>query len=170
MRMPRALDKGTCKRIDKIHFKDYAMVNDVYEIETDLLRGSVDYTAIMPTLREIGYDGWGYPGSFPFSETFRVKFEKATLVFDHNGFMVYPENDGEGFTPELEAAYVAEADTGINITSLGEYFNELNYFIDMLSKGEKPVRATLQEAVDSVRLVWKEIELCGGKTKKQIMM
>ncbi len=58
--------KGLGKRIDKIHFKDYAMVNDVYEVETDLLRGDVDYRAVMLALREIEYDGWVTAEVFPY--------------------------------------------------------------------------------------------------------
>ncbi len=108
-------------------------------------------------------DGWGYPGSFPFSETFRAKFEKATLVCNENGLTVYPE-EGEAFSPEFGGEMNIDMDMGINITSLGEYFNELDYFTDKLTKGETPDRATLTEAIQSVRLVWKEIELCGGKT------
>lgn len=41
---------------------------------------------------------WDYPASFPFSATFRVKLEKATITNDANGLTVYP-NDGDAFHP-----------------------------------------------------------------------
>ncbi len=107
-------------------------------------------------------DGWGYPACFRFSESYCAKFEKATVIWDKDGVTVFSE-EGKEFKPEIQAAYAASADLGINITSLGEYFNELNYFVTMLEKGEKPTMATLSDSVESMRLVWKEIEQCGGR-------
>ncbi len=75
--------RGVGKRIDKVHFKDYFMVNDVYEVETDLLRGSVDYTAIMPALREIGYDGWVTAEVFPYKVGNDIMLQHTALAMDY---------------------------------------------------------------------------------------
>ncbi len=107
-------------------------------------------------------DGWDFPSSFPFSESFRVKLEKATIVLNHEGFHIYTD-DGETITPEFEAECAAELDVGINVSTLGEYFNELKYFTETLIAGKRPDRAPLIDGINAVRLVWREIEAAGGK-------
>ncbi len=64
--LPEHWIRGLGKRIDKVHFKDYFMVNDVYEVECDLLRGSVDYPTVMDAFAEIGYEGWVTAEVFPY--------------------------------------------------------------------------------------------------------
>ncbi len=46
------------KRIKKVHFKDFD--RDIGNLSgfVDLLKGHVDYTAVMQAFKEIGYDGW----------------------------------------------------------------------------------------------------------------
>lgn len=109
--------------------------------------------------------GWNYPASFPFTAEYRVKFEKATVVLKGGVLTVYP-NEGEPFTPELPQEYQGDNDIGGNISSLGGYYNELKYFIEGI-KGEHPLTvATVEEAVKSVRLVKREIEIAGGLIAK----
>lgn len=44
---------------------------------------------------------WDYPSGFPFSQTFRVKLEKAAVVLDETGLLtVYPQ-EGGSWIPEL---------------------------------------------------------------------
>ena len=104
---------------------------------------------------------WDYPASFPFSATFRVKLEKATITNDANGLTVYP-NDGDAFHPELAAPYAGDNRIGGNISSLGGYYNELKYFVEGLQGKNDLSVAPLEEAIASVRLVKKEIEAAGG--------
>ena len=104
---------------------------------------------------------WDYPASFPFSATFRVKLEKATITNDANGLTVYP-NDGDAFHPELAAQYTGDNRIGGNISSLGGYYNELKYFVEGLQGKNDLSVAPLEEAIASVRLVKKEIEAAGG--------
>lgn len=106
-------------------------------------------------------DGWDFHESFPFSETFRVKFEKATVTFNHEGITVYTE-DGQTIKPDLKPEFDSNLDVGINVSDLGEYFNELKYFTETLNAGKVPDVAPLEEGIKSVRLIWKEIEMCGG--------
>lgn len=95
---------------------------------------------------------WNYPKDFPFSMAYRVKFEKATVCFDTslNTFIVYP-NDGEPFTPEIEKRFEGMAGSG-NISSLGGYYNELEYFINMLENPDLDNIASLSEGARSVEL------------------
>lgn len=106
---------------------------------------------------------WDYPDTFPFSATFRAKFEKATVVFDQNGLNVY--TDEGKIQPELNKALDRDEDMGINISNLGPYYDELKYFTDHLISGEPLEIAPLSEAVASLRLDWKEISLAGGAKK-----
>lgn len=114
--------------------------------------------------RQVGISveaGWDFPATLPFSATFRVKFEKATAVLAGGALTVYPES-GEPFSPALKEAYQGENNLGGNISSLGGYYNELQYFVEGL-KGEHPLEiATVEEALASVRLALREIEAAGG--------
>jgi len=107
---------------------------------------------------------WDYPADFPFTATFRVKFEKATVVNDANGLAVYL-NDGGIEKPEIKPAFVGDNNIGGNVSSLGGYYNELKYFVDKLTNGEELTAAPLCEGVKSVELVLKEIESVGGAQK-----
>ena len=109
--------------------------------------------------------GWNYPATYPFNAGYRVKFEKAAVVFDAGVVTVYP-NEGEPFHPEMGEEFKGDNDIGGNISSLGGYYNELKYFVEGL-KGEHPLEvATVDEAIKSVKLVKKEIEVAGGLWRK----
>lgn len=108
--------------------------------------------------------GWQYDADFPFDAGYRVKFEKATIVLKDGKITVYNENGGSE-TPQLKKDYDVQEDMGFNVSDLGGYYNELKYFAEYLLKNQPIAQATLQDAVDSARMVWKEIELCGGTRK-----
>ena len=108
--------------------------------------------------------GWDYPASFPFTATYRVKFEKATVI--HNGgITVYP-NEGEPFQPKMEEEFQGDNDIGGNVSSLGGYYNELKYFVEGLQGKNDLSVATVSEAIKSIQLVLKEVEAAGGLVKK----
>lgn len=108
---------------------------------------------------------WDYPQSFPFNAAFRVKFEKAVAVLDGGVLTVYPE-EGEAFHPELPEEFKGDNDIGGNISSLGGYYNELKYFVEGL-KGEHDLAiAPVSEAIKSIQLVLKEVEIAGGLVAK----
>lgn len=109
--------------------------------------------------------GWDYPAAFPFTATYRVKFEKATVVLDHKGLFVYP-NEGEPYQPELAAEFTMENDIGGNVSSLGGYYNELKYFVEGLQGKHGLDVAPLAEAIRSVQLCKKEVEIAGGLVRK----
>ena len=44
-------------------------------------------------------------------------------------------------------------DTGINITNVDGYSEEIKYFISCVEKGEKPCRVTPQSSQESIKLV-----------------
>ncbi len=104
---------------------------------------------------------WDYPDAFPFDASFRVKFEKATVVLDNTGLNIYTA-DGGSEKVELTASFEGDNEIGGNISNLGGYYNELKYFVDKLNANEKPDIAPLCEGVKSVELVLDEIKFVGG--------
>lgn len=105
--------------------------------------------------------GWDFPPTFPFTAEFRVKLEKATVLLRQGVLTVYP-NEGGSFSPMLEDGFSGSSDLGGNISDLGGYYNELRYFVEGLQGKNDLSRATLQEAISSVRLAWREVEAAGG--------
>ena len=75
--------KALGNRIDKIHFKDYAMVEGVYEVECDLLRGDVDYIAVMKALKDINYKGWVTAEVFPYRLGNDVMLKHTAIAMDY---------------------------------------------------------------------------------------
>lgn len=106
---------------------------------------------------------WDFPESFPFTMAYRVKFEKATAVYDStaNPTLVVYKQDGK-LIPELQKEFEQDEDMGLNVSSLGAYYNELKYFTDILQNDGHSDIAPLSEAIGSVKLAWKEIESAGG--------
>ena len=49
-----------------------------------------------------------------------------------------------------------------NVSDLGGYFNELQYFTDCLKSGTKPEIATLEEAREAVAMALKEVAIAEG--------
>lgn len=95
---------------------------------------------------------WNYPADYRFSMYYNVKFEKATVVYDSgtNEFVVYLAEGGK-FTPEIEDRFVGSAGSG-NISSLGGYYNELLYFVNLQENPEMEQIASMKEGARSVEL------------------
>lgn len=107
---------------------------------------------------------WDYPSSFPFCMEYRIKFEKATAVFNSSvnpSLVVYLQSGGS-IVPELEKEFEYENNLGGNVSSLGGYYNELKYFYQKILESKPIEIAPLSEGVKSVLLVLKEIKIAGG--------
>lgn len=99
---------------------------------------------------------WNYPAKLPFAATFLVRLEKAAVVLDGEGVLtVYPD-DGDKFVPKLGPK--ENMDLGINVSDLGPYLKEIRYFVENIRTGNQEGIASLSEAVESCRLVWKELQ------------
>lgn len=103
--------------------------------------------------------GWDLPANYPFEMAYSAVFERAAVEFSsRRGLTVYPE-DGEPYSPEIRRqSAVSESEQGGNISSLGGYYNELEYFISCIAEGRQPEKATLADAAASVRFVLKELQ------------
>jgi predicted dehydrogenase len=99
---------------------------------------------------------WDMPGSYPFSATFRVVFEKAVVENAGGKFMLYDDNGATEIKIDKKEL-VGEEYKGGNISDLGAYYNELVYFCDKANKGEKIEKATLADGVSSLEFLIKEL-------------
>ncbi len=97
---------------------------------------------------------WNFPGNYPFQANFRVKFEKAVVELSAAGFKCYTDNGCEDMVVEKKELSV---EGGGNISDLGGYYNELQYFTDCLKADKKPEKAGLADAVNSVKFVREEM-------------
>jgi len=111
---------------------------------------------------------WNYPSDFPFKMEYRVKFEKATVVYDSNAkptLMVYLD-EGGSISPKMDKKHDKTNDIGGNVSSLGGYYKEIKYFVDCVKEDKVNEIAPLSEGVKSVKLALKEIKSAGGVVKK----
>ena len=108
--------------------------------------------------------GWDYHDYFPFAMKFRVKMEKATVVYDEKGLNVY--QDGcESFAPDIAVEATGTNTAGINVQGIAGYYNEIKDFIECIENDTMPKIAPLSEAVKSLEVALKEIESAGGLVK-----
>ncbi len=105
---------------------------------------------------------WDLPANYPFDMCFRVKFEKATAVYEKGVLTLYLE-DGTSKILNLQEETPLEENPEINVSNVGAYEREICEFVNYVKGVEGARTASLTEAVNSARLVWKEIELAGGK-------
>lgn len=148
-----------------IHDVDYALsvfgkpnkiwsVKNALGTENDYVNTIMQYDGFVVSIEGT----WALPESYPFTASFRVVFEKATVENGGGKFMKYSGSDAEEIKlekPEMTANY-----KGGNISSLGGYFNELLYFCTRAAAGKKIEKATLADAVASLEFVLDE--LCGA--------
>ena len=99
---------------------------------------------------------WALPGSYPFTATFRVVFEKAT-VENAGGKLVCYTDEGATEIKIEKAELVGDGYKGGNVSDLGGYYNELLYFTDKAKKGERIERATLADAASSLDFLLREL-------------
>lgn len=118
-----------------------------------------DYVATLMQYEDftVSLEGtWALPQSYPFTATFRVVFEKATLENAGGKLMCYEDSGAHEIKIE-KAEVLGEGYSGGNVSDLGGYFNELVYFTDKASKGEKIEKATLADAAASLDFVLEEL-------------
>jgi len=105
--------------------------------------------------------GWNSPSTWEFQMAFRAVFERATVDYDSRSRPTLSiTREGEETQPlPFGATPLDQSASGLgNITDLGGYRNELGYFIDCLERGESPLIATPEQAMESLRIVLAEIQ------------
>ncbi len=105
--------------------------------------------------------GWNYPVKWGFQMAFQAVFENGAVEYDSGAKPTLTVTIGDGAKEPLPfqqpGAGESQAGTG-NLSSLGGYFNELNYFIGCLESGKKVEIATGRQAAESVRTVLAEMK------------
>ena len=124
-------------------------------------RGSWDYIFTNYRYRNAAVSaegGWNLPPGFPFEMNFRAVFDKGTLGYSslHTPMTLYRQS-GKNVPIKVPQPKVKAAAGGGNISALGGYFNEIQYLVNCLNRGRKPVMATAADARDSLALVLKEM-------------
>lgn len=101
--------------------------------------------------------GWNLPSSAPFKHAFRAIFERGMAMMDAGPLTIY-EDGKEPVIPEFPKM---NASGGGNISDLGGYFHELNYFVNKLSDGQPfevvtpaSSRASLATTLEEIRQVF----------------
>ena len=94
------------------------------------------------------------PEGFPFTNSILVVCEKGSVVFDLNSehsLIVRPAGQPEEY-PEVPQPVAQSAQAGGNVSSLGGYYNEIEYFLNCLKNDRQPEIITPEEAAFAVRL------------------
>ena len=111
--------------------------------------------------------GFNYPAKWGLQMAFQAVFEKAVLDFDstnEKGLMIC-QGDEKPVQMEVPKPDTGSSQSGEgNVSELGGYFNELQYFTNCLKSGKKPEIATLKEAREAVAMALKEVAIAEGKT------
>lgn len=98
---------------------------------------------------------WALPGTYPFTATFRVVFEKGVVENQGGKFLCYTDEGVEEI--KIEKVQLEGGVSGGNVSDLGGYYNELVYFCDKAAKGEAVAEATVKDAVASLDFLLREL-------------
>jgi predicted dehydrogenase len=114
-----------------------------------------------PDLAVCAEGGWNYPSQWGFRMAFQALFEKACIDFDSTKSptlsIAKAHKAPEPMPFVVPGAGVSATGEG-NISSLGGYLNELQYFVGSVATGIAPTEATLFDARASLAVVLSEIE------------
>jgi predicted dehydrogenase len=99
--------------------------------------------------------GWDFPGKFPFKMAFRAVFERGAALFDGSPLTIYEEGK-KPFQPEIETITAKGAEGG-NISDMGGYYREIQYFVNALETDSPLSLATPESSRLSLATVLDEI-------------
>ena len=113
--------------------------------------------------------GWVRSQEYGFNMSYRALFEQGTLEYHsaNTPTLTLYRRDGTTETPDIPAPELpeAQADAGGNISDLGGYFNECQYFVQCLDRGEEPSLVTVEDALGTIALIQKEVKSATKKLK-----
>jgi predicted dehydrogenase len=102
--------------------------------------------------------GWDLPAKFPFNMAFRAIFEKGIVEFglQPQPRMLLYQGDSEPVPVDIPQPKVSNVQAGGNISSLGGYFNEIQYLLECISEDKEPAVVTPQDARTSLQIILAE--------------
>jgi len=127
-------------------------------VKTKIGYSHVYATYDYPDKAVIALGGWDLPPQYPFNMSFRVNFEKGVVEFDSGrspSIQVY-EGRKKPYEPRIDKPTTKSGASGGNISDLGGYFNEINYFLDCIEEGKSPKVVTPKDARNSLAVVLAE--------------
>ncbi|MBS1722155.1 MAG: Gfo/Idh/MocA family oxidoreductase [Armatimonadetes bacterium] len=105
--------------------------------------------------------GWNLPTKTPFKMAFRAIFERGAAIMDGGPMTIYVDG-GEPIVPEFKKM---EAAGGGNISDLGGYYHEIDYFLSCLEEGKPLETVTPQSSRQSLATTLAEIEMIKAQGK-----
>ena len=99
----------------------------------------------------------GWTDNDPFEMTFRAVFPRGTLLYSSRVEPLTLHRAGK--KPQrvkVPSPKVGKVSGGGNISDLGGYFNELQYFVNCLKKNKAPDAVTIEDARDTLALLFRE--------------
>ncbi len=112
--------------------------------------------------------GWNYPPKFGFNMSYEALFEDAVLEFDYTRSPTLRLTAGNKAPREIAVKEPTVTSAGAvtgNISSLGGYLNELQYFVNCLEKKTAPKISTGVHGMEAVETIVAEVKsLETGKT------
>ncbi len=97
---------------------------------------------------------WSFPESYAFSAGFTALFEKAAATCEGADLTLFPE-DGAAQKIVLAEEFAGKLEGQGNISSLGDYFTEIKYFVERMENRAMPEIAPMSEGAASVKLALK---------------
>lgn len=152
-----------------IHDADFAryLLGEPDSVRVEGCLGGSDQPVQQVTTYDYGRDllvvaegNWDNTAAFPFQMGFRANFEDATLVFDSTrqpSLAVYSA-DGTEYPLADKAPQGSEVTEGVNVDTIGPYITEIETFARSVLEDTPIHQCTLEDAIESVRLVRKEME------------
>ena len=120
-----------------------------------------------PNMAVSAEGGWNMPAGYPFEMNYRAVFEKGTLLYSSlDTPLTLHQANGRNVKVRLPQPKVKATGSGGNISALGGYFTELQYFTNCLKRGRRPQTATAEDGRDSVALVRKELASAARNAKR----
>lgn len=105
--------------------------------------------------------GWDYPQEYGFSMGFEAIFENGTLAYHSNAevtlTLTRKHQEPTPITFEQLGPKESATNSG-NISALGGYFNELEYFTNCLKACKHTEIATISQARESIRVLCAELK------------
>lgn len=111
--------------------------------------------------------GWDYPQHYGFYMGYEAVFEAGTLAYHSNADVTLTLTKKDQITRPVTVEQVGPQETAQssgNISALGGYFNELEYFTNCIKANKAPEIATIAQASESIRVLCAELESARSKT------
>jgi len=103
--------------------------------------------------------GWFHLSGYPFVMSYECTLDRGTFKYasDRTPTLTIFTHGSEPYSPDLMATKVNSGVNAGNISELGGYYEELNYFVGQIAEGKRPERIKPEEARQSLEICLAEI-------------